>query len=251
MLSLEIAILSEPGGRQYNEDACGHWNSEQRLYCVLADGAGGHGGGDIASRLAVRDMLQSFAASEPATGRELLAQIRATNRALLSERTPGTERENMHSTVVCLALDFIAGRADWAHAGDSRCYHFRAGRLIERTLDHSHVQSLVDAGLLAPEEMQFHPKRSVLRSALGVGDADLEVGCSDRSREVLPGDVFLLCTDGLWEHVPQPQLEELLQSAAGPQQWLAALEAQIEVATRGHASRDNFRAITVWAAAAD
>jgi serine/threonine protein phosphatase PrpC len=60
MLALEVALLSDRGGRTYNEDACGHWHSKRHLVCVLADGAGGHGGGDIASRLAVQELIGRF-----------------------------------------------------------------------------------------------------------------------------------------------------------------------------------------------
>mgnify|MGYP000299448803 CR=1 FL=1 len=68
MLSLEVALLSDRGGRNYNEDAWGHWHSERHLCCVLADGAGGHGGGDIASRLVVEHLLRSFATQPGADG---------------------------------------------------------------------------------------------------------------------------------------------------------------------------------------
>ena len=105
MLALEVALLSDRGGRKYNEDACGHWHSGRHLCCALADGAGGHGGGDIASRLAVQELIARFSQqpSEHAEGLERL--LRVTNDVLISERVPGTAKQDMHSTVVCLVID--------------------------------------------------------------------------------------------------------------------------------------------------
>ena len=125
MLALEVALLSDRGGRKYNEDACGHWHSRQHLCCVLADGAGGHGGGDIASKLAVQELIGRFSQQPTQQPDELDLLLRVTNDVLISQRVPGTARQDMHSTVVCLVIDFIAHRAHWAHSGDSRMYWFR------------------------------------------------------------------------------------------------------------------------------
>ena len=247
MLALEVALLSDRGGRKYNEDACGHWHSERQLCCVLADGAGGHGGGDIAARLVVSDLIGRFAQQPSAGGAELTALLRATNRALIAQRVPGTPREDMHSTAVCLVIDFVAQDAHWAHAGDSRMYWFRGGRLLERTSDHSVVQALVDAGAITEAQVRRHPQRSELRSALGVEDSQLEVDHSDGAQSVEPGDIFLLCTDGLWEHVTEAQLESTLAQASSPRDWLTALEHLVEAATRQRGGHDNFTALTVWA----
>lgn len=246
MLALEVAILSETGGRHHNEDACGHWHSDRDLCAVLCDGAGGHGGGDVAARTAVSHAIHAFADAPTQDGPALRTLLQRTNRAVIEARVPGTERAHMHTTAVCLVLDFIHHRAHWAHAGDSRLYWFRQGRLLERTRDHSLVQSLVDAGLLGAGEQRHHPKRSELRSALGTEDGLLQVDDSGDSREVLAGDVFLLCSDGVWEHLDDGVFETLLASAATPHAWLAAIEDAVREATAGLASHDNFTALTVW-----
>ena len=246
MLSLEIAILSEPGGRKYNEDACGYWSSERQFCCILADGAGGHGGGDIASRLAVQSLLTGFAESPSASGPELSRLMRRTNRAVLDGRIAGTAQEDMHTTAVCLVIDFLDGRADWVHSGDSRMYWFRGARLLERTRDHSFVESLVDAGMIREDEIRTHPKRSVLLSALGKEDDELELSASLSSRVVSGGDAFLLCSDGVWEYVADEVLEQLLAQAKSAQEWLSAIEETIHVATARLASHDNYTALAVW-----
>jgi len=246
MLSLEVALLSDRGGRKYNEDACGHWHSERYLCCVLADGAGGHGGGDVASRLAVQELIARFSQAPAQDGAALGLLLREANDALIGQRTPGTSRADMHSTVVCLVVDFVAHRAHWSHAGDSRMYWFRAGRLLARTRDHSLVQSLVDAGMLAENDIRTHPKRSELRSALGIAGDLLEVSSTDGGERVLGGDVFLLCTDGLWEYVGDETLEQLLAAAQTPRGWLDTLAAEVKRAASHKTSHDNFSALVVW-----
>jgi len=247
MLALDVAILSERGGRPHNEDACGHWHSTTRLCCVVADGAGGHGGGAVAARLAVARMLQGFAARPTELGGDLQRLVRATNQAVRDARVPGTENAEMYTTLVCLVVDFAEHRAHWAHAGDSRLYRFRGGRIIGQTEDHSVVQSLVVAGMLTQEQTRAHPNRSELRSALGTADHDLEVGDSGAACDVEPGDAFLLCTDGVWEHVTEPELEAMLAGARSPHHWLDSIEAAVKAATCHTRSHDNFTALCVWA----
>ncbi|MEP7280813.1 MAG: protein phosphatase 2C domain-containing protein [Rubrivivax sp.] len=249
MLALQVDWLSERGGRKVNEDACGHWRSDRALCAVLADGAGGHGGGDIASRLAVRELLTHFAQAPPPDADALRTLVFEINHMLLDAREPGTPRQDMHSTVVCLVLDFVDGKARWAHAGDSRLYWFRAGRLRRRTLDHSLVQSLVDAGLLTPEEVRGHAQRSELRSALGVGDDQLEVDATEADADVEPGDAFLLCTDGVWEHLDDALIVQALAEAGSPRDWLDGLSAGVRAAAQRQAHHDNFSALAVWVAA--
>jgi serine/threonine protein phosphatase PrpC len=250
MLALEVALLSDRGGRKYNEDACGHWHSPRHLCCVLADGAGGHGGGDIAARLAVQELIGRFSQHPSEGGAELGRMMRVTNDVLISQRVPGTARQDMHSTVVCLVIDYIDHRAHWAHAGDSRLYWFRDRRVLMRTQDHSLVQTLVDSGAISAEQMRTHPRRSELRSALGLADDMLEVSAGDGTTGVQPGDVFMLCTDGLWEYVDDAALERLLGSAPTPGRWLELLDAEVRRNAAHKSSHDNFSALVVWTGAA-
>jgi serine/threonine protein phosphatase PrpC len=246
MLALEVALMSDRGGRKYNEDACGYWHSKRQLCCVLADGAGGHGGGDIASRLAVQELIGRFSQQPSARAADLDRLLRVTNEVLIGERVPGTPRADMHSTVVCLVLDFVEHSAHWAHAGDSRMYWFRQGRVLDRTRDHSLVQGLVDTGVLTPDQVRTHPKRSELRSALGIAADVLEVSAGEGSEEVRAGDVFLLCTDGLWEYLDDAVLESTLAAAVNPGAWIGELAAQVRQAASHKSSHDNFSALAVW-----
>ena len=246
MLALEVALMTDRGGRKYNEDACGHWHSKRHLCCVLADGAGGHGGGDVASRIAVQELIGRFAQQPTERASELDRLLRVTNDVLIGQRVPGTVKQDMHSTVVCLVIDFIGHTAHWAHAGDSRMYWFRRGRLRDRTRDHSLVQSLVDNGVLKAEEARTHPKRSELRSALGIASDVLEVSAGEGDEEVEAGDAFLLCTDGVWEYLPDTVLERTLASSANPAAWIGELAVEVRKAASHKTSHDNFTALTVW-----
>lgn len=243
---LELAIMSRQGGRDYNEDACGHWHSGTQLCCVVADGAGGHGGGDIASRLAVKYLIERCAGLPTVTPQDVAGLIVDTNHEILRNSIQGTVQQDMHTTVVALFVDLARGRACWGHSGDSRLYLFRGGEKAARTRDHSLVQSLVDAGMLAPEGMRTHPQRSELLSALGTQDDELQVGVSEAEWPIQAGDVFLMCTDGLWEYVEDDDLLASLAQAGDPNSWLAALEALV-LRNAAHKPRhDNFSALTVW-----
>jgi PPM family protein phosphatase len=245
-VQMELATLSRRGGRNYNEDACGHWHSDSHLCCVVADGAGGHGGGDKASKLAVQFILGAFAASPDGSAEAIRAVIMATNRSIIQHRADERALQNMHSTVVALFIDLEANVATWGHCGDSRLYVFRGGRIAARTRDHSLVQSLVDGGMLAAEDMRSHPQRSELLSALGVGEEDLQLSVSTQAWRVEAGDVFLLCTDGLWEYVEDSRLESALSQAVSPHTWLRDLEQDVLKGASHKPRHDNFTALAVW-----
>jgi serine/threonine protein phosphatase PrpC len=245
-VQLEVAILSRPGGRERNEDACGHWHSATHLCCVVADGAGGHGGGDVASRLAVRNIIEGCAAQPVASPFDVRQRLERANEAVVDHRADAAAQAQMHTTVVGLFVDLAARRALWGHCGDSRLYVFRAGKLVLRTRDHSVVQSLVDAGLLDESGMRTHPQRSELLSALGTQGEDLMIDSVRTPWPLKASDVFLLCTDGLWEYVDDEQLGRSLAAAGGPHDWLAALEALVLKNAAHKPKHDNFSALTVW-----
>ena len=243
---LTLATMTRQGGRKHNEDACGHWHSDRHLCCVMADGAGGHGGGDKASKLAVENILGLFAA-EPGTSPKLVEQmIVDTNRSIIRHRADDRAVRNMYSTVVALAADLQSASVVWGHSGDSRLYAFRGGRIAARTHDHSLVQSLVDGGMLAPGEMRSHPQRSELLSALGVEEEDLQVALSQGEWSLQAGDVIMLCTDGLWEYVDDPELESSLAQAEDAAAWLQSLEQRVLAAAVRRPRHDNYTALTIW-----
>lgn len=238
-LRVEVALVSSAGGRDHNEDACGHWHDGRHLCCVLADGAGGHGGGDVASRLAVEHVLGAYAARPAHAPRPLRRLLRSAHEQVVQGRGAADAVADMHTTAVVLSLDLHACSALWAHCGDSRLYHLRGGRIVARTRDHSMVQSLVDGGLLEPAAARGHPQRNALYAALGSPSALQALEVVPEPVPLAAGDALLLCSDGLWDQVEDEAIEAALAAAPEPQAWLQALAAAAA------ASTDNVSALAV------
>jgi serine/threonine protein phosphatase PrpC len=242
-LKLDIAMLSKAGGRSTNEDACGYWTSDDAGCWVLSDGAGGHGAGDVAARSVAATVLREFASGPQATPQAVARLILQANVELLEAQRQASAQRDMRATVAILALDRCSQRASWGHLGDSRVYGFRGGRLRFQSRDHSVVQDLVDAGLAEAAMLRHHPQRSVLLAALGSA-GDLYPQLSPEAEPVRDGDVYMLCSDGLWEYVEEAEMETALFDSHSAQDWLAALEGIVLArAERGH---DNYSAIAVW-----
>ncbi len=219
--------------RSCNQDAFAILN-DQGLW-VVADGMGGHPGGDAASRLAIdvitREAVTAFPRNTPKhTGRNpaaapLKAMIEAANRAILATAEASPDLKGMGTTVVALQISSgLRAHATVAHVGDSRAYLWRGSRLLPLTSDHSLVEDYVRQGLLSPEEARFHPHRHVLSRALGMA----ETVEPDVSSVVLRrDDVLLLCTDGLTKMLTDEQIAGVLrQTGRQPQQICAKLVEQ-------------------------
>ncbi|WP_207000341.1 PP2C family protein-serine/threonine phosphatase [Trinickia mobilis] len=247
-MQLITASLTDQGDRQRNEDALADWSSERLYYCVVADGAGGHGGGDTAASIVVNTVLADLryltTAELPPTGKRLVSALTHANENILEEQARGNDDvKDMRSTAVLLAIDRERRTAAWAHCGDTRLYCFRGGRISAQTRDHSVVQEMVDAQLLGADEARHHPSRNVLISALGTRDL-LDVTGLDGTFALLDRDAFLLCTDGLWEYVDETFMSKTLAQAATPNAWLDALAARVRATAS--ANHDNFSAVAVW-----
>ncbi|MEW6248506.1 MAG: Stp1/IreP family PP2C-type Ser/Thr phosphatase [Nitrospirota bacterium] len=219
--------------RSSNQDAFAILND--RGLWVVADGMGGHPGGDAASRLAVEVISQQAAAAFPRrmpkrAGRnpavaQLKALIEAANRAILATAEASPNLKGMGTTVVALQISSgLRARATVAHVGDSRAYLWRGSRLLPLTRDHSLVEDYVRQGLISPEEARFHPHRHVLSRALGIAET-VEPDVS--SFLLRRGDVLLLCTDGLTKMLTDEQIAGVLRrTGQQPQQICAALVEQ-------------------------
>lgn len=240
---IEIVTLSKQGGRAYNEDAYGHWNDERHVLCVVADGAGGHGGGDVASAVVRASVLGSFAAQPGIDANLLRKLLDRANLDVVARQAEGGKLAAMRSTVVLAAIDLQAQQIALAHSGDSRAYLFRGGAIERRTVDHSLVQQMVAGGLLDEEGARLHPQRNMLLSALGSVEPAPEIVVSEPiALEV--GDVLLLCTDGLWEPLGDACLLETLRASRDASQWIEKLDAQVKaLAKPGH---DNYTALALW-----
>lgn len=190
--------------RAINEDAC-LVMPELGLWAV-ADGMGGHEAGDVASRMIVESLQQI---PPPANWQALLDSARErlteVNQRLREESAQRYQHRTIGSTVVVLLAHQDRCACLWV--GDSRIYRLRSGRLEQLTRDHSHVQELVDQGLITPEDAHRHPLANVITRAVGSAE---ELRIDEKIYPLRTGDIFLLCSDGLNKTVSDEEITRLL-----------------------------------------
>ncbi|MDR3086571.1 MAG: protein phosphatase 2C domain-containing protein, partial [Azoarcus sp.] len=166
MMRLLVAQRSECGGRERNEDKIGFCANETLGCFVLADGAGGHGGGSIASEAVVQQVLTHFSTDPKVDAEAINASILAARDALSGTRKRHPEYPGMDTTIVTLMLDTERMQGYWNYLGDSRLYLFRSGRARALTTDHSVLQSMIDAGFFTGS-LRGNTKRNMLYAAVG------------------------------------------------------------------------------------
>lgn len=232
-LVLEAGAATDAGRtRAANEDA---YLVAPPLFAV-ADGMGGHRGGEVASRLAVDTLRGRVADLATAADGALDEALREAGRAILRTADGDAGLRGMGTT--CTAA-LVRGRtARIAHVGDSRAYRWRSGRLVQLTEDHSVVALLVREGSLSPEEAAVHPARNVVFRALGM-DPDTEVDAIEALLEA--DDRLLLCSDGLTNLVDDDAIATVLASVEGSQ---AAAERLVAMANAAGGT-DNITVVVV------
>lgn len=202
-LRLRAAAVSDVGEhRATNQDAAftSVWGA------AVADGVGGGPSGDLASAAFVHRLVAGSGASDPET---LIVRIREANWDLRAHVQRDPSLHGMSTTFTGVFLD-RAGGLLVAHSGDSRAYLLRDGWFSRQTRDDSYVQTLVDRGLIAPEAAASHPRRNIITASLGGAEDDT---VSVTPRDLLAGDRWLLCSDGLTDYVPELELAELVRAA--------------------------------------
>ena len=233
---------SRKGTRKVNQDRVAYTYSRDTLLMVVADGMGGHAGGEIAAQIAVRLFIERFQQEAKPILRNPLKFLQETmlrgHAALGSYANQFSMLETPRTT--CVACLVQAGHAYWGHVGDSRLYLFRQGGLIGSTKDHSKVQYLVDQGVILPGEVPMHPDRNKIFSCLG-GLVDPVIDLSKRTA-LRNGDVLVLCTDGLWSVMPHGEVATLLTSTPILK---TAPQLMREAEQRGGPEGDNLSAIVV------
>ncbi|MEO1766013.1 PP2C family protein-serine/threonine phosphatase [Thiobacter aerophilum] len=248
-LRAECAAWTDAGLlRRNNEDALA-WDAEAALFLV-ADGMGGCNAGEVASRLAVRTVLSEFrqlplslparegcapVLSQPAM--RLCTAILKANRAVFEASLQEPEYAGMGTTLV--AVLFYGQRAIIASIGDSRVYRYRGGQLEQLTVDHTVLQEQIEFGLLTPEQARLMGGRGLITRALGV-EPGLEVDVQEQT--LLPGDLYLLCTDGLFDMIADADIGSILAANAGDVQ---AVARELVAAANRAGGYDNVSVIVV------
>jgi PPM family protein phosphatase len=233
---------SRKGARSVNQDRIAYTYSRDTLLLVVADGMGGHAGGEIAAQIAVRLFIERFQQEAKPLLKNPLTFLHETmvraHAALGSYSAQFSMLETPRTT--CVACIVQGGHAYWAHVGDSRLGLYRQGALIAQTKDHSKVQYLLDQGLINAGEAAQHPDRNKIYSCLG-GLVDPVIDLSNRM-PLKNGDIIVLCTDGLWGPLGSDEVATWLTSTPILK---AAPEMMREAERRGGADGDNLSAIVV------
>jgi protein phosphatase len=236
--------------RKGNEDSV-FINPEQKLF-VVADGMGGHAAGEVASKIAV-DAINEFvcltSGDEEITwpygldqtmsydGNRLKTAIRYANRKVLEATKEKNEYEGMATTVAAVLVD--QDNANVAHVGDSRVYLWCDGALTQLTADHSWVNEQIQSGVISADQARGHPLRNVVTRALG-GRLDLAVDM--QVRKLKPGDVLLLCSDGLTTMVPDEEIAAVLERTQGDVEETARA---LVAAANEHGGEDNITVLVL------
>ena len=217
---MEVAGLSDVGCvRENNEDRYAYWEpaSEQQFeekgrLALVADGMGGHEGGQEASRIAVETVQEVYRESANGDPRSLLlAAFQAAHQRILAyaETHPGLE--GMGTT--CTTVVIRGGRLYYAHVGDSRLYLIRDGKVYRLSRDHTYVGRLLEQGIINSEEAATHPQRNILLMALGAGP-EITPQSPEQAIVLESRDVLLLCSDGLWGQVSDAEIQEAVSASS-------------------------------------
>ncbi|MDE6152654.1 MAG: protein phosphatase 2C domain-containing protein, partial [Muribaculaceae bacterium] len=229
-LPFKGVMTSYIGGRKENQDTCGYSDTSRGLLLVVCDGMGGGPGGKTASSIAATSIIAYVqqAGGQPENEKinnETLLRdaVVAANRALRDKIAESPELSGMGTTVTAVLI--TASSASLAHVGDSRIYQLRRGKIVFRTADHSRVGEMVRAGALTDEQARLSAISNLITRALGIGD-EVEVDTTSLAFE--KGDRFVLCTDGVWGSMPQPDLVKSLTENKSLENTAVLLNVKVE-----------------------
>ncbi|CCE23801.1 PP2C family protein-serine/threonine phosphatase [Methylotuvimicrobium alcaliphilum] len=234
------ASLSETGGRAINQDAVAHESVDDGEAWLLADGLGGHGGGEVAAETAVTTIREAYRQSSQSTQENITALFTAAQHGLRRQQQNDPDLAGMRTTLVLLLRQ--ADRVLWAHLGDSRLYFFRDGGIHFQTKDHSVPQMLVATGDIDAKQIRHHPDRNRLLSCLGEPNLPKPT-IAKTEQKLQAGDAFLLCSDGFWEYIEEHEMLADLAQTDTPQDWLNALRQRL--LSRASGEHDNYSAIAI------
>jgi protein phosphatase len=202
-----IAVVTDTGRRRLGNEDAYVWRPP--LFAI-ADGMGGAKAGEIAAGIAAETLERAH--SRPLGADELASLISEANVRIWERSLNDPATAGMGTTFTVALVDEEAGAVVFGHVGDSRAYRMRDGVLEQITTDHSLVAELVESGVLTPEEAERHPQRSAITRALGT-EATVEPDVF--TIEVAPGDLFLLCSDGLSDMLTEEQIAAAIERTAG------------------------------------
>lgn len=234
----KIIKYTNVGGRNENEDSHEIFHEDGRLCAVVADGLGGHGGGAEASKTAIDFIGKTFLEQKNDFVPKISENMEELNSIICNKQT---EKVKMRTTVALLIIE--DEEVTTAHIGDTRIYHFVDHKITDMTFDHSVSQLAVLSGEIKQEEIRHHIDRNKLLRSLGKSEG---IRTEINSWGNMNGEnhIFLLCTDGFWENIEEPEMIDCLKETNGPKEWMTKMLEIIETRTKENA--DNYTAIAVW-----
>lgn len=206
--------------REANEDAGRFFRpsdprllAEKGFLTIVADGMGGHLGGEVASKLAVEAVGRVYYREQASPEAALRTAFEEANQQIYQASLGDEKLRGMGTT--CTALALLDGKAIVAHVGDSRLYLMREGEAYLMTEDHSAVREMVRRGLISQREARHHADKNVILRALGT-NPQVEISIWDKPLEVRAGDQFFLCSDGLSDMVENEEIRQVLSDSDDP-----------------------------------
>jgi len=226
---IEFHTLSDAGPtRDNNEDHCAAvvlaGEGGSTLLLIVADGLGGHKAGEVASRLAVETVIAEAEREGSPLGERFLSRaVQAANLAVFNHGHDDPDCFNMQTTISTIALQ--QDRLLLAHVGDCRVFRVRQGQIQQLTTDHTRITEMLRMRLITPEQALRHPARNMLTRSLG---ADLILQVDTLRERALSGDIYVICTDGLWNEVSSEEIRRAVsdQPVQGACERLLALGAE-------------------------
>ena len=222
-MHVEYAKVSALGDRQDNQDRAAVVVAKEAALMMVFDGMGGHSDGALAAETCLKVMQDEFTGSRlplfDPQGFLYMTLAKAHDTIVNLAKDVEIDYRPRATCAVCLVQE---GGSFWAHVGDSRIYHLRDGRVVERSRDHSHVEVLIQEGAISEEEAEDHPMRNYVECCLG-GDAPVPDMTVTNKKPLREGDVLLSCSDGLWTGINDSEIASLTADGDGLSDKLKAL----------------------------
>jgi PPM family protein phosphatase len=214
---VKVAAATDVGcQRENNEDSYLYWEpagdtgfQQKGRLAIVADGMGGHEGGQDASRIATETIKEVYETSTGGPQDALLDGFKGAHEKVIEYATQHPQLRGMGTTATAIALR--GNHLFYAHIGDSRLYRLHEAKLTRVTRDHSYVGRLFENGVISAEEAEVHPQRHILTAALGTGP-EFTPDSPEQPIPLDPGDILLLCTDGLWGVVGDREIQQTIAS---------------------------------------
>ena len=244
-MALDFAKLSLLGNRQENQDRIELIAHPESALMICVDGMGGHSHGARAAELVVDTLGERFTGiARPVfdpQGFLIMALADAHDRVVDMGEAQHVDQRPRATCAVCLVQD---GTAYWAHVGDSRIYQIRAGQIVRRTRDHSHVEVLLREGLIGEAEVKSHPMRNFVECCLGGDRALPDMSITGRIA-LTDGDLLLACTDGFWSGLEESEIVRL-STGQRPLDQLLHQASELAVNTNSPHSDNTSALAMIW-----